>query len=148
MSKLIDNGISDQELKKYWDIDQLRLQLIYSVIQLDNDDSMDDCLGMFKSVQELRKQSFNKHDSYYEKLTVLNELIDGHGIEAIQVSSELYQDRYYGNCIGEYVNLGDTYELTIVWNTIDHEFEFISWGDYFEQKEMELIKELEEENKF
>jgi hypothetical protein len=146
MSKLIDHGISNQDLMDYWKIDSVRLHLVRAIIELDNDETIDDCLGMFNSVQQLRKQCYNRPDTIQEKLTAINELIDGHGVEAIQVSSELYQDRYYGNCIGEYVNLGDTYELTVIWNTIDHEFEFISWGDYFEAKEAELQSELDSED--
>lgn len=148
MSKLIDYGITKELLLESWDIDELRLHLIREVIGLDNDETIDDCLGMFKSVQQLRKQCYNRPDTIQEKLTAINELIDGHGVEAIQVSSELYQDRYYGNCIGEYVNLGDTYNLTVIWNSIDNRFEFTSWGDYFEEKEAELIKEMDDENNF
>lgn len=134
---------NDQELMFYWDADELELHLIKTVIELDNDETIDDCLGMFQSVQQLRKQCYNKPDTIQEKLTVLNELMRGHGIEPIQVSEELYQDSYYGNVIGEYINLGDTYTLTIVYNTIDHEFEVTSWGDYFEAKKIELKAELD-----
>ena len=143
MITLFRYGMSDQELIKAWDIDELRLHLIKTVIELDNDETIDDCLGMFESVQQLRKQCYNKPDTIQEKLTVLNELIDGHGIEPIQVSEELYQDSYYGNCIGEYVNLGDTYITTIVYNTIEREWLVTSWGDYFETKESELKSELD-----
>lgn len=142
-NELIHHGISDRELIKYWGIDELRLHLIKTVIELDNDETIDDCLGMFKSVQQLRKQCFNKPNSIEEKMVVLNELIDGCGIESIQVSEELYQDSYWCNCIGTYINLGDTYITTIVYNTIDREFEVINWGDYFETKEAELQSELD-----
>lgn len=141
-NELIIHGIPDQELIKAWDIDELRLYLIKTVIGLDNDETIDDCLGMFESVQQLRKQCHNKPNTIEEKMAVLNELIDGHGIESIQVSENLYQDSYWWNCIGVYVNLGDTYITTIVYNTIDREFEVISWGDYFEAKEAELIAEM------
>jgi hypothetical protein len=145
MSKLIDHGISDQELIDYWQIDTLRLHLIKSIIELDNY-AVDDCLGMFKSVQQLRKQCYNPPNTIDEKMEVFNELINGHGIEAINVSPELYQDKYWGNIIGIYVNLGDTYDLTIIWNPIDNQFEFSSWGNYYETKEVELKKELDSEN--
>ena len=148
MITLFRYGISDQELIRAWDIDEFKLHLIKTVIELDNDETIDDCLGMFKSVQQLRKQCFNKPDTIQEKLTVLNELIDGHGIEPIQVSEELYQDSYYGNCIGEYINLGDTYITTIVFNTIDREWLVTSWGDYFESKESEMIAQLDNESPY
>ena len=148
MITLFRYGISDQELIRAWDIDEFKLHLIKTVIELDNDETIDDCLGMFKSVQQLRKQCFNKPDTIQEKLTVLNELIDGHGIEPIQVSEELYQDSYYGNCIGEYINLGDTYITTIVFNTIEREWLVTSWGDYFESKESELKSELDNESPY
>ena len=148
MITLFRYGISDQELIRAWDIDEFKLHLIKTVIELDNDETIDDCLGMFKSVQQLRKQCFNKPDTIQEKLTVLNELIDGHGVEPIQVSEELYQDSYYGNCIGEYINLGDTYITTIVFNTIEREWLVTSWGDYFESKESELKSELDNESPY
>ena len=142
MSKLNSYGIANEILMESWDIDEFKLHLIHEVIGLDNDETIDDCLGMFKSVQQLRKQCYNKPDTIQEKLYVLNELMDGHGIEPIQVSEELYQDAYYGNCIGEYINLGDTYNLTIIYNTMDQKFEFNSWGEYFEYHEQGLEEQL------
>ena len=146
MSKLNSYGIANEILMESWDIDEFKLHLIHEVIGLDNDETIDDCLGMFKSVQQLRKQCYNKPDTIQEKLYVLNELMDGHGIEPIQVSEELYQDAYYGNCIGEYINLGDTYNLTIIYNTMDQKFEFNSWGEYFEYHEQGLQEQLDDLN--
>lgn len=148
MKELITHNHTDTELMKYWDIDELRLHLIKTVIELDNDETIDDCLGMFESVIHLRKQCLNPPDTIQEKLLVINELIDGHGVEPIQVSEELYQDSYWGSVIGEYINLGDTYDLTIVYNVIELEWEVISWGDYFEAKEAELKAELDNESPY
>ena len=141
MTKLITNDVSDQELIEYWDIDTLRLKLIKCIIE----DKVND-LSIFESVERLRSQCFNPPDTITEQLEAINELIDGHGVESIQVSSELYQDRYWGNAIGVYVNLGDSYDLTIVYNTIDLQFEFTSWADYFEYQEQGLKEQLDDLN--
>jgi hypothetical protein len=133
MKELITHEWKNDELIRQWDIDSLRLQLIKSVIESEDMD-----LGIFESVKQLRKQCFNPPDTITEKMEVINELINGFGVESIQVSEELYQDKYWGNAIGVYVNLGDTYIPTIVYNVIDLEWEVISWGDYYERKEAEL----------
>ena len=67
---------------------------------------------------------------------MFEELNDGCGVESIE--SEYQDDRYWGKAIGLYVNTGDTYNLTIVYNIIDQHFEFVSWGDFFESKEIQL----------
>jgi len=136
MTKLINN-CSDSELKRAWGIDKAELVLIKKAIEFDDDELIDDFLGEFKSVQHLRKQCINPPDTIQERLTALNELIDGFGIEAIRIEG-YHHDNYWDDCIGLYVNLGDTYILTIIYNVIDRQFEFTSWGDFYESKEKEI----------
>lgn len=144
MPKLIDYGIKNELLIDSWKIDSLRLKLIYEVIKMDDDEKIDKFLGEFKSVEQLRSQCFNPPDTIQERLIAINELIEGFGVEAINCES--HWDKYYGNAIGLYINLGDTYDLTVIWDTIEHRFEFNSWGDFYEQKEAELRNEADSED--
>jgi hypothetical protein len=138
--ELNTNGIADHKLIEYWDIDTLRLNLIKSIIETEDTD-----LGIFESVKQLRKQCLNPPDTITEKMEVVNELLNAHGVESIQVSEELYQDKYWGNAIGLYINMGDTYDLTIIYDVIELEWQVTTWGDYYETKEAELKAELDSE---
>ncbi len=71
MNELITHEHTDAELIKYWDIDELRLHLIKTIIELDNDETIDDCLGMIETVIHLRKQCLNPPDTIQEKLLVI-----------------------------------------------------------------------------
>ena len=132
MTKLIDHGITNIELERAWGIDRTTTLKIKEVIK---DQGIK--LDQFKSVQHLRKQCYNPPDRITEQMEVLNELIDGFGIESIRIEDYWYNN-YWQDVIGVYVNLGDTYILTIIYNVIDEQFEFTCWGDYYESKEKEI----------
>ncbi len=69
------------------------------------------------------------------KLSALNELLDGmHGVEAIR--EEGAWDRYYGDCIAEYLNTGDSYAATILLDHARGKWMLTSWGDFVEAREM------------
>jgi hypothetical protein len=132
MTKLIDHGITNIELERAWGIDRATTLKIKEVIK---DQGIK--LDQFKSVQHLRKQCYNPPDRITEQMEVLNELIDGFGIESIRIE-DYWHSNYWQDVIGVYVNLGDTYILTIIYNVIDNQFEFTSWGDFYESKEQEI----------
>lgn len=132
MTKLIDHGITNIELERAWGIDRATTLKIKEVIK---DQGIK--LDQFKSVQHLRKQCYNPPDRITEQMEALNELIDGFGIESIRIEDYWYNN-YWQDVIGVYVNLGDTYILTIIYNVIDEQFEFTCWGDYYESKEKEI----------
>lgn len=64
-------------------------------------------------------------------MEMFNELLDGFGVEAIRDENEC--DRYYGDIVGLYVNMGDTYNTTVVYDTINDRFITTSWGDFVER---------------
>jgi hypothetical protein len=68
-------------------------------------------------------------------LEEVNRLVDGHGVEAIR--DEQVYDNYYGDVVALYVNMGDTYDTTLVYDTETHEFQVTSWGDWYEAYEAE-----------
>lgn len=73
------------------------------------------------------------HDAYDKVLELANRLLEAHGVEAIE--GEDYIDRYYGNIVALYVNMGDTYVGTILFNTITERFTLEGWDDFVERNE-------------
>ena len=82
--------------------------------------------------------------NYYEltdyKLDTINEIIKGYGVEALS-SEYAHIDNYYFNIFALYINMGDPYIPTIVYDTKKDCFLISSWGDFYEttsyyQKEM------------
>jgi len=76
-------------------------------------------------------------------LEEVNKLIDGHGVEALR--DENAQDSYYGDTIATYVNMGDTYETTLLYDVREHTFHVTSWGDWYEAYEAEQENEDDED---
>ncbi|KKL47477.1 hypothetical protein LCGC14_2335180, partial [marine sediment metagenome] len=66
----------------------------------------------------------------------------GYGVEAITIP-EAYIDNYYGNIVGVYINLGDSYSPTIIHNSETGEFILSSFGDF-----MEIYEYGQEDNDF
>jgi hypothetical protein len=132
--ELITNDLGKDQLIECWQIDSEKLKLIYKVIN----GSID--LDQFKSVNHMRKQCYNPPNELNEKMEALNELIDGHGIESSRMEG-YYKNHYWSDCICLYVNQGDTYAITIIYDVVNDRIEFTSWGDWIEAMEQYLIDE-------
>lgn len=76
-------------------------------------------------------------------LEEVNRLVNGHGIEAIR--DENANDSYYGDTVALYVNMGDTYDTTLLYDTDTHEFLVTSYGDWLEAYEAEQDEPEDEE---
>ncbi len=76
-------------------------------------------------------------------LEEVDRLVAGNGVEPIR--DENANDRYYGDVVALYVNMGDTYETTLLYDTEAHEFHVTSWGDWYEAYEAEQEEEPEED---
>jgi hypothetical protein len=61
-------------------------------------------------------------------LACINEVMSGHGVEAIWGS-----DAYWP--AADYINTGDTYSATILFNRESSAFQLTTWGDFFERNE-------------
>lgn len=131
------HGMTIDLLMTEWQLTRKQVQTIRRIIY---DDEFD--LKQFESVRKRHQECFNPPDRIDCQLTAINEIMDAFGVESIQVSESLFQDRYYWNSIAQYVNVGETYQLTVLYNTVDGVFEFNSWGEYYEQMESRLEKEL------
>lgn len=81
-----------------------------------------------------------------------------HGIEPIQLDEnhELQEDKgyintfYWSNTVALYINRGDTYDATVVYDVAENSFTVSSWGDWYENNvvdvsEKNAIKSVAEE---
>jgi hypothetical protein len=79
-----------------------------------------------------------------EVMTFANETLDGHGVEAI-AGNDYQVDKFWMDTVLLYVNFGDTYDKTLLYNTEENEFSIGSWGDFMEEWEKEDDSSDEEE---
>lgn len=83
-----------------------------------------------------------KYDSYGRninqlKMAALNRVLEGFGVDSIIVPGS-YVDNYWLDNNGLYVNQGDTYSKTIVFDTENGNYICTSWGDFYETLESRL----------
>ena len=83
----------------------------------------------YVSVQNWLKQCFNEPSENELKMEALNEVLKGFGVEAIRGN---YVDSYYQDIQATYVNMGDTYDYTILFDSENEKFVLTSWGDWVE----------------
>jgi hypothetical protein len=100
-------------------------------LQHEGHDAARESARIARMIANVRGDS-NKADKVLEEV---DRLINGHGIEAIR--DEDVNDRYYGDVVALYVNTGDTYNATLLYDTDRSEFYVTSWGDWYEQYEQE-----------
>jgi len=98
----------------------------------------------FKSVQDWVGQCYNEPSDEEKILEAANEVLEGYGVEAIH-KEDAWVDGYYGDIIATYVNMGDTYENTLLLDSETEEFLWTSWGDFLEGWEAEHPEEEEVE---
>jgi len=66
-------------------------------------------------------------------LDAVNEAIDGFGVEAIR--SEKAWDNYYGDSVAFYVNTGDTYSASVVYDIGKDQLYVTDYGEWVERNE-------------
>lgn len=82
----------------------------------------------------------NNHCFYKHIDNVLDQcnfLLKGYGVEAIH--GQKHVDRYYFDIHLLYVNMGDTYAPTIIYDTLKEQWYCCSWGDIVESDERRFI---------
>lgn len=83
----------------------------------------------YKSVQEWEAQCYNK-PRYYERLMcALNEVVEGFGVEPIWSEKNDFWPT------AEYINMGDTYAATLLYDHTTYTIRVTSWGDWYERNE-------------
>ena len=80
-------------------------------------------------IAELISSAAGDADRVDKALAEIDEIIDGHGVEAIRGA---WVDNYYGDVVGLYVNTGDTYNNTVVYDTTEDRFDVTTMGDWVE----------------
>jgi hypothetical protein len=60
-------------------------------------------------------------------------MLDAFDYESI--TGENHWDKYWTDTVAIYVNMGDTYVTTIIFNTVDNKFEVGSIGDWIEENQ-------------
>lgn len=89
----------------------------------------------FKSVQSWVAQCYNKPSKLELKLEAINEVLEGFGIEYIESSNDDFNDSQGLS----YVNLGDTYVNTVIFDHSDNTWNYCSWGDIVEENQENYI---------
>jgi hypothetical protein len=84
---------------------------------------------------ELRKLMLetSTHEEVDAALDFADEIMGGNGVESLEADTQV--DRYYYNIVGLYVNMGDTYTTTLLYDTDNCTFHVTSRGDWVEQQE-------------
>ena len=62
----------------------------------------------------------------------LNFIIEGYGVEAI-IGNDVADDEYWDDTVAVYINMGDTYAKTILYDVHESEFVVTTWGDWVEE---------------
>lgn len=82
----------------------------------------------YECVQALIRQSYHRPKPHDRLMLALNHVLEGHGVECIPASgdtSDWTPDM-------EYINLGDTYDLTLIYDHLTGSWKLQSWGDWVE----------------
>lgn len=97
--------------------------------------SSDQLEDEFLSAKERIRECYSKPTTLDIQLHVLNDLIGGFGVEYIGHKDDSYT-RIYGL---DYINLGDTYRYTIIFDHAKGKFILSTIGDLIEGKEDKYI---------
>ena len=84
----------------------------------------------YENVDRWLRQTYHRPSESASIMTAIDELLDGHGIESFEI----------GDTVVSYVNMGDTYIMTVLF---DGDYHISSWGDYV--TEMETQNEEDED---
>ena len=79
----------------------------------------------YKSVRSWVDQCYNMPNKVELKLCALNEIIEGYGVEYIEHKDDSFHE-VYGL---DYVNLGDTYTNTVMFDHFSNKWRYRSYGD-------------------
>ena len=86
-------------------------------------------MKLHRRMTEIERQG-GGHRDIDTLLDDVNDALRAHGIESIEGT---WHDRYYQNIVALYVNMGDTYNGTILYDTTKNRFYATSWGDWVER---------------
>ena len=82
----------------------------------------------------INAETTGSHDDVDNALEIANKMISGYRVEALE-DYDRWINSYYQNTIGIYVNKGDTYDTTIIYDTAEKKFIVGNFGDFIETYE-------------
>lgn len=118
-------------LKRLMDLTDEQAQTVRDLLhgKIEPDDEQ-----RFPKTVAWKKQCYNHPNRIDLLLEALNEAVEGHGTEPINIE-KAWVDRYWATCCAVYVNVGETYAPTIIYDTASETFDLLSWGDMLERLE-------------
>lgn len=87
--------------------------------------------GDAKKVEELVAKS-GRGKSASNALLEINDVLDGYGVE--HVEGDKGPSGYWSGAVAAYVNMGDTYNVTILYDTVDETFYLTDLGSFLDVK--------------
>ena len=83
------------------------------------------------------------HNNVDKVMDAMDRFLHGFGVEAIH-SEYTWVSHYYGDITALYVNMGDTYDTTVLYDTEENEYHVTTWGDWYEGTE-DFNRSMEED---
>ena len=87
----------------------------------------------YESVQRWIAQCYHTPHHEEQVMEAANEILEGHGVEAMRCNGD--HGYYHGEIHAVYVNRGDTYDSTLIYESETGRFIVSSVGDYVESVE-------------
>ena len=78
------------------------------------------------------KKNARTHNEVDLALEEINRLIEGYGVEVVR--GRPWVDHFYQDINLLYVNMGDTYAPTVIYDTLKERFYITTWGDIIERQ--------------
>lgn len=88
-------------------------------------------MDRIKCLKKSLNKAREKFDNPDDVLEYVSDQCGGYGVEAVSAENA-WVSHYYQNIIALYVNFGDTYDTTVVYDTEWGEYNVMSWGDWYE----------------
>jgi predicted dehydrogenase len=120
--KALVNTIGDSVEKKYGHTERTKTKLLH----------LFDMLKKWKAASQGRRYA---DDEARTILEFANAIMDAHGIEYLSPAEGDRDYSVYGGNGASYVNIGDTYDGTLLYDEKKQNFYATSWGDFVEQAE-------------
>lgn len=67
-----------------------------------------------------------------QRLQKINDMVGGYGVESIEGDGD---SRYWMGTVALYINMGDTYNTTLLYNTDLDKYTITTWGDWVERNQ-------------
>lgn len=87
----------------------------------------------------LTKIPKSNYEEIDDLLTQAKSIIEGEGVESI-TAEDVYVNSYYRDIIALYINKGDSYDTTILYDTYMNRVEIVAWASWYEWWETQKKK--------